>query len=495
METYDVAVVGLGPVGVALCNLLARSGLRVAGFDAFEGPYSLPRATHLDGQALRILQNLGVSDSLEPTLGVYTRMRFVNAGGDLLIDWPRSIEEGWQAWRDSNRFHQPALETVLREAAARYPNLSLHLGQRIDALSQNDEGATFVARSGTGEGRLIGARYVVGCDGANSTVRTAVGGELESLGRPEQWLVVDLIANPGAPPLPEGTVQYCDPIRPITYIEAVGSRRRWEVMLSPGEDPARFAEPANVWSLISRWLTPDNAVIERAVVYTFRSVVAPTWRRGRFLLAGDAAHQTPPFLGQGLCAGLRDVANLAWKLAWVAKGEASEDLLDTYQMEMEPHVRAYIAEANRIGAIIQERDPVRARQRDDTLRATPQVLQSARPRLGAGLGGDAAEPAGTLSAQPRLADGRRLDDIAPYGFILLATPGFTADTSAKARALWRRAGVTVLEGEATLWLDSLGTRAVLIRPDRYILGTADDPAQLEAVTTRLPLLAEDALCA
>lgn len=493
-EIYDVAVIGLGPVGAALCNLLAQSGLRVAAFDASDAPYSLPRATHLDGEALRILQNAGVGEALAPTLGVYTRMRFVNAQGELLLDWPRSVEEGWQGWRDSNRCHQPALETVLRENAARHANLDLHLGHWVEQLSQDQDEVTMQVRRGAQQTQTFRARYVVGCDGARSTVRTAMWAELHALGKPEQWLVTDLILNRGAPALPEGTIQYCDPTRPITYIEAVGARRRWEVMLIPGDDPARFAEPSNVWSLLSPWISPDAAEIERAVVYTFRSVVAQRWRHGRMLLAGDAAHQTPPFLGQGLCAGLRDAANLAWKLSWVVKGFADERLLDTYQSEMEPHVTAYILEANRIGAIIQERDPELARQRDETLRNRPQVLKSVRPSLGPGLARGDGGPAATLSAQPRLTDGRRLDDVAPYGFILLCERGFSAKAPSRVRDLWRQANLTVVEGEGGDWLESLGAKAAIIRPDRYVLGVADDPVQLEAITSQIPLQPKDALC-
>ena len=493
-EIYDVAVIGLGPVGAALCNLLAQSGLRVVAFDASDAPYSLPRATHLDGEALRILQNAGVIQALAPTLGVYTRMRFVSAQGDLLLDWPRSVEDGWQGWRDSNRCHQPALETVLRENAARHANLDLHLGHWVEELSQDQDEVTMLVRSEAQQTQTFRARYIVGCDGARSTVRTAMWSELHALGKPEQWLVTDLILNRAAPALPEGTIQYCDPARPITYIEGVGARRRWEVMLIPGDDVDRFAEPSHVWSLLAPWISPGDAEIERAVVYTFRSVVAERWRLGRMLLAGDAAHQTPPFLGQGLCAGLRDAANLGWKLDWVIKGLADQQLLDTYQSEMEPHVTAYIAEANRIGAIIQERDPEKTRKRDETLRTRPQVLKTVRPSLGPGLARGEIGPAATLSAQPRLTDGRRLDDLAPYRFILLCEPGFSSEAPSRTRDLWRRADLTVVEGEGADWLESLGAKAAIIRPDRYILGVANDLAELEAITSKIPLQSEGVLC-
>lgn len=486
---FDIAIIGCGPVGATLANLLERLSRRVLVLDQFESPYTLPRATHLDGEALRILQSAGVSDLLAPHLGVYSRMRFEDAAGRLLIDWPRSIEAGLQGWRDSNRFHQPDLEAALRERAASSPLITLRLGWQATAITQDDCAATIDTMGPDGVATRFTADFVVGCDGSRSMVRQTLGAELDILAPSEQWLVADLILHSDAPALPEGTVQYCDPARPFTYIEAVGRRRRWEVMLLPGDDPLRFAQPDHVASLLRRWLAPEDADLERAVVYTFSSAVATRWRNERLLIAGDAAHQTPPFLGQGLCAGLRDAANLAWKLAWVLDERAAPSLLDTYQTELAPHVARYIAEANRIGAIIQETDPERARERDAMLLAKPQVLTPIRPRLG-GTGDQGADPlAGTLAPQPRLRDGRLLDDALAPRFVVLARAGLLDQMSDQTRALWNRADVALLENEATDYLDTIGAQAVVIRPDHYILGVARSAAELEAVTGTIPLAA------
>jgi 3-(3-hydroxy-phenyl)propionate hydroxylase len=286
-------------------------------------------------------------------------------------------------------------------------------------------------------------------------------------------------------------VQYCDPARPFTYIEGVGLRRRWEVMLLPGDDPATFAEPENVAALLSRWLAPEDADLERAVVYTFNSAVATRWRDGRVLVAGDAGHLTPPFLGQGLCAGLRDAANLAWKLTWVLDRRAAPSLLDTYRTELAPHVTQYIGEANRIGSIIQETDPERARARDAMLLAKPQVLTPIRPQLG-GTGDQGGHLlAGTLAPQPRLRDGRLLDDAVGLRFVVLAKAGLLDQVNEETRASWNRADVALLEGEATDYLDAIGAQAVVIRPDHYILGAARSLAELEAVTRSIPLVAAE----
>jgi 3-(3-hydroxy-phenyl)propionate hydroxylase len=486
---FDVAIIGCGPVGAALANLLERQSRRVLVLDQFERPYTLPRATHLDGEAVRILQSAGIADVIAPCLGVYPRMRFEDADGGLLIDWPRSIEAGVQGWRDSNRFHQPDLEIALRERAAASPLITLRLGWQATAITQDDRAATIDATGPDGVTARFTADFAVGCDGARSMVRQALGAELDILAAPEQWLVADLILHSGAPALPEGTVQYCDPARPFTYIEGVGRRRRWEVMLLPGDDPTSFAEPDHVFSLLNRWLAPEDAELERAVVYTFNSAVATRWRNGRLLVAGDAAHLTPPFLGQGLCAGLRDTANLAWKLAWVLDGRAAPSLLDTFRTELAPHVAHYIGEANRIGAIIQETNPDRARERDAMLLAKPQVLTPIRPQLGSNGKQSADLLAGTLAPQPHLRNGQLLDDEVGLRFAILSKVGLLDQVSDQTRARWDRADVALLENEATDYLDAIGAEAVVIRPDHYILGAARSAAELEAVTRNIPLAA------
>jgi 3-(3-hydroxy-phenyl)propionate hydroxylase len=365
--------------------------------------------------------------------------------------------------------------------------ITLRLGWRATAITQDDRATTIEATGPDGGTTRFTADFVVGCDGARSATRQALGAELEVLAKSEQWLVADLILHDDAPALPEGTVQYCDPARPFTYIETVGRRRRWEVMLLPGDDPASFAEPDHVRYLLRRWLAPADADLERAVVYTFNSVIATRWRNGRVMVAGDAAHQTPPFLGQGLCAGLRDAANLAWKLTWVLDGRGAMSLLDSYQAELRPHVAQYIAEANRIGAIIQETDPARAGARDAMLRAQPQVLIPIRPRLGGNEGADVF--AGALAPQPRLRDGQLLDDASGLRFIVLCRTGLPGQVTDETKARWDRAGAVVLEGEATDYLDIVGAEAVIIRPDHYILGVARSAAELDEVTRAIPLAA------
>ncbi len=286
--------------------------------------------------------------------------------------------------------------------------------------------------------------------------------------------------------LEPATVQICDPMRSVTVAQGAGDRRRWEFKLVPGDDPARMTQPDLVWALLSRWIKPDQAKLERAVVYTFHATIVDGWRRGRFLLAGDAAHQMPPFMGQGLCSGIRDASNLAWKLAAVLRGEAADALLDSYEAERGPHVHAFIREAIRLGDIIQATGPEVAR-RDQQMASNPEFLKTITPRLGPGLQGHAPAPAGTLAPQPRLASGARLDDEIGDRFVLLTTGEFGAELEAENNWSVRWPDVALVAGEASLWLDEVGARAALVRPDRYVLGVADTVDDVLRLLEALPL--------
>jgi 3-(3-hydroxy-phenyl)propionate hydroxylase len=485
----DVAIVGYGPVGATLANLLGVAGLSVAIIERHTGPYTLPRATHIDGEAMRVLQAVGLAEEMAAKLGVHPRMQFINAQGRLLLDWLRPTHPGPTGWRDSNRVHQPELEQILRRGLSRFPGHVVLSGCELDGIREEDNQIvaryTRVADGVSGE---VHARYIVGCDGANSQVRELIGSSLEVLAAPAQWLVVDVLLTEPVSALASGTVQICDPARPITSIECVGGRHRWEIKLMPGDDAASFAEPENVWQRLKPWITPQQARIERAVLYTFRAAVAERWRRGRILLAGDAAHLTPPFLGQGLCAGVRDAANLAWKLHWVLKGLAPQSLLDSYQQEQSAHVRAFIQEAVRIGDILQVTDPDAAARRDQELVERPQMLTSIRPSLGAGLHANWSTPAGTLSQQPVLSDGRRMDDVAGLRFVVLGSREILDGVSQATRGVWRHADALILPDEGTAYLAQLGYQCVIVRPDRYILAAANTAAGLDAASALIPLV-------
>lgn len=285
-------------------------------------------------------------------------------------------------------------------------------------------------------------------------------------------------------------MQYCDPARPMTWCNVTGNRRRWEIMVLPSDDPAELVKPETLWKLVGRWMTPEHAELERAVIYTFHSLIAQGWRKGRLLIAGDAAHQTPPFLGQGMCAAVRDAANLAWKLAAVLRGQADDALLDSYESERAPHVRAFIELAVKLGDVIQTTDPEAARARDAKFQAgQPEIFEYPTPGLGTGLTRGPA-PAGQCFPQPMLVHGQRLDDAIGPRFALVASAALLAQASAEDQARWSAADVVVMDADTqpTLrdWLQVQGYAGVVIRPDRYVLGVAQDATELAALMAAIP---------
>jgi 3-(3-hydroxy-phenyl)propionate hydroxylase len=307
-----------------------------------------------------------------------------------------------------------------------------------------------------------------------------MGTELDDLKSHERWLVIDLTLKRSRPDLGEHSVQFCDPDRPATYVRGIGDRRRWEIMLRPGEDAAAMSRPENIWALLSKWVSPEEASLERAVGYTFHSVVARGWRRGRLMIAGDAAHQTPPFAGQGMCAGIRDAANLAWKLGDVLCGRSDAALLDSYETERSPHVREFIDAALLLGRVIRATgEPAATRESSPSMALTgPDRFTTPDPKLGPGAHDDSAF-AGRIAEQPRLDDGRLMDDFAGYHEVLVTTAALARDASTLA------ADIPVLVAVPTSpiagWLERVQVHAALVRPDRYLAGTALDREDLEAL--------------
>lgn len=482
---FDVAIVGYGPVGATLAILLAKQGLSVAVLERDGAPATQPRAGHFDGEVMRVFQTAGIAEDLAPTMRVGVGMKFVSADGRLLLDWPRPQEIGPQGWYASYRFHQPTLELMLRAQFARVSSHPARLRCDTYALEEDAEGVT-IRYEDLSRGTLeaLRCRYLVGCDGGRSTVRRFMGAPNRDLGSHERWLVVDVVMTEAVAGLEAATVQICDPARAVTVAQVAGDRRRWEFRLVEGDDPATLAGPDSVWRLLAPWIKPHQATLERAVVYTFHATIVEGWRRSRMLVAGDAAHQMPPFMGQGLCSGIRDASNLAWKLAAVVRGDAPDALLDSYEAERGPHVHAFIREAVRLGDIVQATGPDVAR-RDQQMVENPEFLQTITPRLGAGLQGAAPAPAGTLAPQPRLPSGARLDDEVGSSFVLLVTDAFGADHALAARLL--EAGVVLAAGVASEWLGSIGAEAALVRPDRYVLGVANSADEVMALLRAVPV--------
>ena len=373
-ELLDAIVVGYGPVGAVAAGLLGQAGLSTAVFESTTSVYHLPRAAHLDAEIMRVLHQLGVADDVLPACAPVKGMHFINAAGDALLRFDALEGQGWM-------FYQPDLERALRARVDRDPNVGVHLAHEVVAFEQHDDHVAVTVRDLVRDTeRIVRAHFLLGADGARSVVRKHAGLGMEDLRFDQPWLVVDTVLRREVE-LPTLVQQICDPARPTTFIPMCGARRRWEFMLLPGESAADMEKPECIAELLAPWVEPDDVEIVRAVVYAFHAVLASPWRDRRVFLVGDAAHQMPPFLGQGMCSGVRDAHNLAWKLALVAHCLASDDLLDTYEVERSPHVRSIIETAVALGGLLQTTDPaVAASRRDD---AEPR-RQAARPQRDAG---------------------------------------------------------------------------------------------------------------
>ena len=498
VESADFVVVGAGPVGLLTAILLGRKGWRVTVIERWPSRYPMPRACTIDHEALRILQSAGVmaehSDLFEPSRGERGGYQIRNQDGVLLraINWNRTAESGWP---NTNGFYQPDLEGVLESMASAIPSVRIRRGWAAEAIHQDQSSVTLTVASTDSDRReSISGRWLIGADGANSNVRELVGIETEDAGFEADWLVIDY------EPLDDiqwdaFVTQYCDPQQPATAVNSGPGRRRFEFMRRDDITAEELARPETAWRLMAPWgVGPDNARLERHAVYTFRGRWAGEWRRGRVLIAGDAAHLMPPFLGQGLCSGLRDAAALAWRLDLAASGRASDSILDSYGSERAAHVREIIDEAIAIGRVICVLDPARAAERDAAMLAElndPAALtvEPPHPRLGhpsiTVLGDDNA---GRLAVQGRVAVAGSIglfDDVVGGSWQLIAQ-GFDplsavsgdlaewfASIGGTATAITADGPVRDIDGTYAAWFAAHECTVVLCRPDFYIFGSGD----------------------
>jgi len=440
-DTFDVAVVGLGPTGAVCTALLGGLGLKTIAIEREQAVYDKPRAFALDHEIMRVFEDIGIADAVAPHTAPFTPSEYYGVDGQL-IKRLGALPPPWPlGWPPSMVFNQPAVDALLRDRAAAVAEVAF---TELEGLDQSKKEVELRLRD-----RTITAKYVVACDGASSTVRGALGIEYEDLDFDQPWLVVDLLVSPrGLEKLPKVSIQYCEPARPSTYLIGVGAHRRWELMLDPGEEP-------DVWKLLARWITPDDAQLWRAASYRFHALVAREWRRGRVFLAGDAAHQQPPFTGQGMCQGIRDAANLSWKLHYVLAGKAKERLLDTYEAERSAHAKRLISIVKDIGAVIGERNVEKARARDrwHLAEAGGKVVTVPRQHLIPPL------EDGFLSSRPHAANGTL----------------FPKDGGTGMRTVKRDPSQSLVAD----WFDKNTCTAAIVRPDHYVYGVARDDAALD----------------
>lgn len=506
LPAVDVLIVGYGPVGATLANLLGRFGVRTLVVDKATEIFKAPRAIALDNEALRILQMAGLEEGAFDTVAIpAVHMRSPRFGNYARIASAGQID----GHPKLVTFYQPQLESVLRERLARYDSVQAMTGVELLGFEAKAEGVAAHVKLADGATARIRARFLVGADGANSKVRQDLGLGFGGRTFVQDWLVVDAQRVPD----PIRHIEFiCDPARPVPHMVAPGERQRWEFMLRPGETREQMERPEVVRRLLAPWARTEDIHIERVAVYRFHARMADRFSEGRVFLVGDAAHITPPFAGQGLVAGLRDVANLSWKLAWVVQGRADVAILDSYDAERRPHAKAIINLALFMGKLVMPGNRVAAFLTHGLMRTLGLVPRLRRvfeeleikPRNRFGKGLFAARDRGArLDRGGLLPQGwvRSLDDgriglsddaIGPQLTLIGFGTDADATLDASLRARWRAAGGQTLQiaprgrpaaASAAAWEDLTGTLlpgaaphgwAAIVRPDRTVM--VDGPA-------------------
>lgn len=534
-----VLIVGAGPVGTTIGNLLGTYGIPTLIVERSPSVLDFPRAVGLDDEALRTFQATGLAEEMLRDMIQNVPMRMYTARKKCFAEiLPSTREFGWFR---RNLFSQPLGEVTLRRGLTRFPHVELRLGVELVELEQDEVGVSATLRDAQGIESQVRASYLVACDGGRSTVREGML-RLPFAGKthPAKWVVIECDQDPLDAPY---TALHCEPDRPYVCLRLPYGLRRWEFMLFPGEDGDQMLAPEKVRELLGRHVAaPEKLNVIRARVYTHNSRVAGSFVVGRVCLAGDAAHITPPWIGQGLNAGLRDAFNLAWKLAWILNGRLRPELLASYHQERHAHARAMIDLADTFGAVLSQRNRFVAWMRDRfflSIRNIPKVrdyvLQmkfKPMPRFNQGIvrnSGDTVrdELVGRMFIQPNVEIERgcaqKLDDIVGARFALLswrsdaladaptglrerlAQIGCDHYIAVRSRCADKETGsplpehpsgtlIQDLENTLHFWFQSKGVDWVLIRPDRFVAAvgrTGEAVGELSAFCdTMLPPVAQ-----
>jgi len=518
MKQYDLAIIGRGPVGLALAALAAQLKLKAVIIEKHRDLYALPRAGHVDHEIVRLFQSLGVAEAMLADSYPTTEYVWVNAERELLLefDWGAKGISGYNS--DYMQF-QPVFEAALGDKVSAAETVDQLLGWEARTLTETADGVELELAQvktapgetrpvATGEMQTIHARYIVAADGANSGVRRMLGIERDDFGFNEKWLVVDARKKRDFT-LDFDCGQICDPRRPVTVLPLGKRHRRWEWALLPGETAADLEKPEMAWKLLAEQnLFPEDVEIIRQLVYTFEARHAKQWTKGRIFLAGDAAHTTPPFMGQGMCSGLRDAKNLAWKLDLIVRGVCEPSLLETYELERSPHTRDWTFISLEAGKVPCTLDPEEARLRDERFRAGWMPPMPDFPKLTQGIlaSPETGSPAylnGTLSLQaPVEKNGRTalFDDFFPSTrFVILSTVADPASvlTQSQRDALetigaWLAhvgsgpdADVRDVDGAYGAYFRDNHIEALIQRPDFYVFGASEKLADLGALVDDL----------
>ncbi|MBL7815559.1 MAG: bifunctional 3-(3-hydroxy-phenyl)propionate/3-hydroxycinnamic acid hydroxylase [Saprospiraceae bacterium] len=341
---YDIIIVGLGPVGLLACNTLGKRGYKVLGIDRFENAYNFPRAIHLDDEILRILQSVGLSDTMYSRLKPSWGLELLDTNGRVMFRGNNKFPGGYEA--SNFMFLQPELEEILRGGISRYPNVNVLYGVEITDFAQNKDTVTVFSK----DGKVAEARYLIASDGANSFFRNKLGIGQTDLKFKHSALKIDAYELKDNAEAFHAVQKICSGSKPYVRMQGAGAHRRWELNYNSGLSKQELEKPENIKSLLAEiGVEVENLDIAHAVYYYFQSKLAKEWRRDSIFLAGDAAHVTPPYVGQGMCSGFRDIMNLTWKLDAVMQKKMPASILDTYQSERYPHTKMQILKAIAVG--------------------------------------------------------------------------------------------------------------------------------------------------
>ena len=485
--TTDISIVGCGPVGATLANLLADYGYSVAILEKETEIYRAPRAVHLDDEVVRIFQAVGILDDLQKNITPFNKMQFVSGKGNVLLEVGAPDNYAPYGYAPSYWFFQPTLEKILRVAFQSKKQVHWLEGYEVVEVHDHSTYSSLKAiHTSTQKEITITSQYIIGCDGGKSMVRKSMNVDFDNLNFDQQWMVIDtfLKSEEDAALLPQLLQQICNPDRPTTYVPGVGKHRRFEFMLVNGDTKESISQPATIRRLIAQFITPDKLSITRSAVYTFHGLTVTQWRKGRLLLAGDSAHQMPPFAGQGMCSGIRDAHNLAFKLDLVLSGKSTERMLNTYQTERKPHVTELSKGSIKMGKTIQTQNYFLAGLRNFSFflaRRIPLLQEKIKQDFmkkmpyQKGFLGIHSNLSGQLCIQPVIQVNNQemlLDDLLGNRFALISrasisqiqTKEFTQIVNGQVLQLGMDFHSVVFEE----WLLQYKIDFAIIRPDRYI---------------------------
>ena len=465
-KNCNVLIVGFGPTGAVLANLLSKYDLSIQVLEKESQIYNLPRAVHFDDEIMRIFKSIGIFDKLIKKTIINKGTKFVDEDDNLILDWPRPRQITNNGFYPSYRFHQPDLEKILRKNLASNDNIKIYYNSELTELKNKGKfvKAKYINKV-TNTSHIIDADYVVGCDGANSFVKKFIGPETIDYGFEERWAVLDLILKKHNKNLPDRTIQYCSQNTPATYCRNVGRRRRWEISLNKNFTEKDIFDENKIWKFLSKWITQDAAVIERKTIYTFKSLIAKKWQEGRVFIAGDAAHLSPPFMGQGMCSGLRDVSNLFWKLAYCCHFGHKEKLLASYESERLKNVKEYIITTINMGKLLNSIGDTNVSKTVKEAQDGSKVMTSIKPPLGPGLGSKSDKLRGYIFPFVNLnkSNIKYFDEQFDRELVLLSTQEFNHPKI-------KHININKYK-ELIKIFNNLNIKALILRPDRFILSS------------------------